>query len=66
MMKKLFHVYCFESGNYFKSKSYMLSTVLICVLAIAAISLPGLISGKETSEKEKTNVIAETMAILCV
>ncbi len=63
MMKKLFHVYCFESGNYFKSKSYMLSTVLICVLAIAAISLPGLISGKETSEKEKTNVIAETMAI---
>ena len=41
----------------------MLSTVLICVLAIAAISLPGLISGKETSEKEKTNVIAETMAI---
>lgn len=67
MMKKLFHVYCFESGNYFKSKSYMLSTILICVLAIAAISLPGLLSGKETSkggaEKEKDNVIAETMAV---
>lgn len=67
MMKKLFHVYCFESGNYFKSKSYMLSTILICVLAIAAISLPGLLSGKEASkggsEKEKDNVIAETMAV---
>ena len=67
MMKKLFHVYCFESGNYFKSKSYMLSTILICVLAIAAISLPGLLSGKESSkggsEKEKDNVIAETMAV---
>lgn len=65
-MKKLFHVYCFESGNYFKSKSYILSTILICVLAIAAISLPGLLagssSGKNESE-EKTNVIAETMAV---
>lgn len=45
----------------------MLSTILICVLAIAAISLPGLLSGKEASkggsEKEKDNVIAETMAV---
>ena len=67
-MKKLFHVYCFEAGNYFKSKSYVLSTILICILAIAAISLPGLLSsGKEGSKNEgsneKKNVIAATMAV---
>ncbi len=65
-MKKLFQVYCFESGNYFKSKSFMLSTILICVLAIAAISLPGLLSGRSSGEKdskENTNAIAETIAL---
>lgn len=66
-MKKLFHVYCFESGNYFKSKSFVLSTILICVLAVAGISLPGLLSGKSSggkdSKTEQTNAIAETMAL---
>lgn len=65
-MKKLFHVYCFESGNYFKSKSYMISTLLICVLAIVSISLPGLLSGEasdDKAEKKDKNVIAETMAV---
>lgn len=58
-MKKLFEVYCFECSNYFKSKSYMISTLLICVLAIVSISLPGLLSGKSSggdgSKKEDTN-----------
>lgn len=66
-MKKLFHVYCFESGNYFKSKSYMLSTVLICILAIVSISLPALLKGSsfggDNPDEEKTNLIAKTMAV---
>ena len=65
-MKKLFHVYCFESGNYFKSKSYMISTLLICILAIVSISLPSLLSSEtsgDKAEKKNKNVIAETMAI---
>lgn len=64
-MKNLFRVFCFESGNYFKSKSYMLSTILICVLAIVVISLPGLLKGSsDKGEGEKAdNVIAETIAI---
>lgn len=66
-MKKLFHVYCFESGNYFKSKSYMLSTVLICILAIVSISLPALLKGSSfgggNQDVEKTNPIAKTMAV---
>lgn len=66
-MKKLLEVYCFECGNYFKSKSYMISTLLICVLAIVSISLPGLLSGKSSggnnAKTENKNEIAETMAI---
>lgn len=64
MMKNLFHVYCFEAGNYFKSKSYMLSTILICVLTVAAISLPGILSGSsEDPQQEAGNAIASTIAI---
>lgn len=64
MMKNLFHVYCFEARDYFKSKSYMLSTILICILAIAAISLPGILSGSsEDQSQEAGNAIASTIAI---
>lgn len=63
-MKSLIQVFTFELGNYFKSKSYVLSTLLICLIAVVGISIPGLISsvtGGEDSEKE--NGIAETIAI---
>lgn len=63
-MKKLWHVYCFELGNYFKSKSYVLSTILICVLAIAAITIPSLLSSDDSGEGgEESSAIAETIAI---
>lgn len=63
-MKKLWHVYCFEMGNYFKSKSYVLSTILICVLAIGAIVIPGLFSSDDSGDKsEESSVFADTIAI---
>lgn len=63
-MKKLWHVYCFELGNYFKSKSYVLSTILICVLAIAAITIPSLLSSDDSEGgSEESSAIAETIAI---
>ncbi len=65
-MKKLFDVYCFELGNYFKSKSFVISTVLICVLAIVALSVPGIIdslSGADGESGGEENVMAETIAI---
>lgn len=63
-MKKLWHVYCFELGNYFKSKSYVLSTILICVLAIAAITIPSLLSSDDSEGRsEESSAIAETIAI---
>lgn len=70
-MKKLWHVYCFELGNYFKSKSYMISTILVCVVAIVAISMPGIISsvtGKDSGDEDGTpaasdSEIAESVAV---
>lgn len=65
-MKKLWNVYCFELGNYFKSKSYVLSTILICVLVVASITIPSLLSSKGSGngeESEESSAIAETIAI---
>lgn len=65
-MKKLFRVYCFELGNYFKSKSFVLSTLVICILAIAALSAPGILSGlagSDDSADGEENSIADTIAI---
>lgn len=64
-MKKLLTVYCFELGNYFKSKTYVLSTLLICVLAIVGISIPSILSAvsSEDSSDDKDSVIAEMIAI---
>lgn len=66
-MKKLFRVYCFELGNYFKSKSFVLSTLIICILAIVALSAPGILSGLTGDDNDSAegdeNPIAETIAI---
>ena len=64
-MKKLFNVYCFELGNYFKSKSFVISTVLICLVAIVAMSIPGIIdrlSSGDGSDGEE-NEMSQTIAI---
>ena len=65
-MKKMFHVYCFELGNYFKSKSFVISTILICVLAIVALSVPGIIdslSGSGGDSDGEENAMAESIAV---
>lgn len=64
-MKKLFNVYCFELGNYFKSKSFVISTVIICLVAIVAMSIPGIIdrlSSGDGSDGEE-NEMSQTIAI---
>ena len=69
-MKKLRHVYSFELGNYFKSKSYMISTILICVLAVVAISMPAIISavkgddpGEGDGPDQADSVFGESIAL---
>lgn len=63
MIKNLYHVYCFEAADYFKSKSYMLATILICVFSIAAITILGIFSSSDSSDGSSDNAIAGTIAI---
>ncbi len=60
-MKNLIHVLRFELGNYFKSKSFILSTVLICLLAIVGLSLPGILAG--TEDEEEPGAVTEESSI---
>lgn len=63
-MKKLWNVYCFELGNYFKSKSYMISTILVCVLMVAVITIPSLLSSNHSEGGgDESSAIADTIAI---
>lgn len=62
-MKQFFTVLKFELNNYFKNKSFLMTTVLLAVLAVGAIVVPALFMGDESSRKEKSQEEAETMAI---
>lgn len=64
-MKNLFNVYSFELGNYFKSKSYVLSTVILCVLSIVLLSVLGIVAGldHEDDGENGDSQIAETIAL---
>lgn len=62
-MKQFFTVLKFELNNYFKNKSFLMTTVLLAVLAVGAIVVPALFMGDESSRKEKGQEEAETMAI---
>lgn len=62
-MKQFFTVLKFELNNYFKNKSFLMTTVLLAVLAVGAIVVPALFMGVESSKKEKGQEEAETMAI---
>ena len=52
-MKQFFTVLKFELNNYFKNKSFLMTTVLLAVLAVGAIVVPALFMGDESSKKEK-------------
>ncbi len=62
-MKNLIHVLQFELGNYFKSKSFIISTVLICLLAIVGLSLPGILAGTEGEEGPGVEVEESSIAL---
>ncbi len=63
-MKKLAHVYSFELANYFKSKSFVFSTLLICLLAIVGLTVTGAVAGGDSEDEEQgTNVIAENIGL---
>ena len=39
-MKQFLNVLKFELGNYFKSKSFMVTTILLALAVAAAVALP--------------------------
>lgn len=65
-MNKMKHVYEFELAGYFKSKSYILSTLLICIAAVLAMTLPRIIdSGTDTDDSgaQGESTLAESVAV---
>jgi len=60
-MKNLFIILGFELGNYLKNKAYMLMTILVGVLAIAAMFLPHVIDlfGEDTSDIQVTMALCD-------
>ena len=52
-MKQFFTVLKFELGNYFKNKSYLLTTILFSLLLIVGLSVPSFINIPALSGKDK-------------
>lgn len=49
-MKQFLTVLKFELNNYFKNKSFLVTTVLLTVLAVGLIVVPGLFMGRDNTE----------------
>lgn len=62
-MKQFLTVLKFELNNYFKNKSFIITTVLLTVLAIGIIAVPGVVMGGESDEKDNSKEEAMTVAI---
>lgn len=54
-MKQFFTVLKFELNNYFKNKSFVLTTILLMVLAIGIIGVPGIIMDKDDSGSDDSD-----------
>ena len=52
-MKQFFTVLKFELGNYFKNKSYLITTILFSLLLIVGLSVPSFINIPALSGKDK-------------
>lgn len=53
-MKSIKHVLKFELGNYFGSKSWIISTILISLLCVGIMFVPRVIAGFKDDDKEET------------
>ena len=63
-MKQFLTVLKFELNNYFKNKSFVLTTILLMVLAVGIIGVPGIImandsdSDSDSGKKDDAETIA--------
>ena len=62
-MKQFLTVLKFELNNYFKNKSFVLTTILLMVLAIGIIGIPGIILSKDIGSGSDGGKKAETESV---
>ncbi|MEF9961773.1 MAG: ABC transporter permease [Erysipelotrichaceae bacterium] len=62
-MRQFLTVFKFELISYFKNKAYLITTFVICALAIVGLSIPRFISLFDTNDAKDANEITSTYAI---
>lgn len=63
-MKQFLTVLKFELSNYFKNKSFLLTTILLVVLAAGIIAVPGIIMGADKGSDSSENGTSSATAAL--
>ena len=58
-MKQFLTVLKFELNNYFKNKSFVLTTILLMVLAVGIIGIPGIIMSNDSGSGSDSEQNAE-------
>ncbi len=58
-MRQFLTVLKFELGNYFKNKSFLLTTIVLMVLAVGIIAVPGLIFGSRGKTEKSAEQAVE-------
>ncbi len=62
-MKQFFTVLKFELNNYFKNRSFLMTTIFLTLLAIGVIVVPGIFMGDKASDKKDDGESVKTLAI---
>lgn len=62
-MRQFLAVLKFELNNYFKNKSFMITTILLMVLAVGGISIPGVLMGGLLGEDQTDTSETITLAL---
>lgn len=63
-MKQFWTVLRFELGNYFKSKAFIATTLVLMVMVVGAVTLPTLFMGGGSSKADSDEDTKTTLAIL--
>lgn len=58
-MKQFLNVLKFELNNYFKNRSFLVTTILLAVLAVGVIVVPGVFMGGKDSSKDSSGTESE-------
>lgn len=65
-MKQFINVLKFELGNYFKNKSFVMTTILLAVALAAIVIVPGFFMGNSEGKSEKADGEEDTKQVLAL